>query len=450
MSSPDQGRFLAANEARQALLTGGGFALAFGWAWSGALREACFAEILSGSLFSGQGASLFFGTMILVFLVGGFAGARVPSSLSTLSTLSAPLTHGAAVLPLLALLIPGDGKLPAAAIGLGFAGGLAGLYWGARLIRLPAKLAGVSLVMAGGLLTALAGLRQMLPAAAPSMLLAVLPIASLLAWLAARRLAAPPTGVMKLPAKTAVALVLAFVALGALFSAEGYAPPLPWRQCGLEALGTLAFIAVAERVPGRAFLRSALALPFALLPLAALWPAVFALALHLATGALLGLAVMRLARRDPEEPGGAALAGRALLALFLALNAGFFLGARAALPWENAGLALLLLACLAPILLLSLPERVVAEPEQAPAPENDTPEPSTPEFPDLGLTRAEQRVSTFLAQGLSNTAISNALGSAPATVRVHLRSIHKKMKTNNREELVERLQTAFGNRPLPL
>ncbi len=58
-------------------------------------------------------------------------------------------------------------------------------------------------------------------------------------------------------------------------------------------------------------------------------------------------------------------------------------------------------------------------------------------FPQPLLTAAEQRVLRLINDGYSNSAISDALEIAPATTRVHLRNIHRKLGTHSREELKE-------------
>lgn len=428
--SAGQGRFPAGGPARIAAFAGCGFALAFGWVWSGALRDVWLADVLTGTLFSGQGATMFFAALLAVFLAGGAIGTlaggarqkRVPAWAFPV------FAHGAALLPPgLSLLAPGgtDGV----AAGLGLAGGLTGLYWGTILLRLPPALAGLALAVAGLVIAGLAGLTEAVaPAARPWSALVLPPlcagVALLLAWRPAFRAKAGRAGdgretaaPARLPGKTAVALALACAGLGALFSAGGYAAPAPWLQAALEAAGTLlVLIPFFTSRPGgsipeclRLFsaLGFSLALPLALLPLTPLWPPAFSLALHFGTGALLASAVMRLAGGGPPggiagpggslvslpnslpvslpdrlpesaadnwpdtvsgraagaypagRAGGGGLAGYALAALPVALNAGFYAGSRVGLVWEreNAGLAALIFACLLLLFPLTLPAR---------------------------------------------------------------------------------------------
>ena len=395
-----QSRLFSKDEMRQALLAGCGFALAFGWVWSGALRDLWLAEALTGTLFSGQGTTVFFATLLAVFLAGGVIGSIGGSVGASMRWSRRPawlfpfLAHGAAVLPLCAsVFIPGEAGRIAVAASLGLAGGLAGLYWGSVLLRLTPAAAGLALAVAGLLITGLAALTEAVSPASQSWPFLAVPvicagIALLLAWPLAvrpkgetgdRQTDASPA---RPPWKTAVALALSIGVLGALFSAEGYAAPAPWLQAGLEATGTLSALALCLVLQKHGFFRerpplfSALALPLAsslaMLPLALLWPAAFSWALHFATGALLAVAVMQLAGRCPAGHGAASssigssgLAGYALAALPVALNAGFYAGSRAALLWSraNTGLAALVFLCLVVLFWLARPARERAERE---------------------------------------------------------------------------------------
>jgi DNA-binding CsgD family transcriptional regulator len=55
------------------------------------------------------------------------------------------------------------------------------------------------------------------------------------------------------------------------------------------------------------------------------------------------------------------------------------------------------------------------------------------------LSRQEIRVALFVAQGLSNEEISRQLNITGNTLRTHLRSIHKKMGSSSRKELLDLL-----------
>lgn len=432
---------------RQALSVGGAFALAFGWVWSGALRELWFADILSGTLFSWQGGTLFFATLLAVFL----AGALVKSAFFRIQPkIFILLAQLAALLPLgLALVLPGAAHSPLLPACLGLAGGLAGLYWGAALLKLPSALFAAALGITG--LAALTELLNMLALTPPPFVLQAtcsllaLPLALSLSSRSARTAAREPDGALppeqnKFFGKTVAALLLAFATLGALFSAEGYAPPGLLPQCGLEAAGVLLALCLphGHKWPRSRFAALALplALPFALLPLAGSKPAIFSCSLPLASGTLLAAAVLELARaaQRREQP-PSALAARALIAIFLALNLGFYVGARApfALPWANAALALLALASLAALFFLCRPPFAAATPKNQEAADADTAD-------AFGLTPAERRIAALLRQEYSNAAISETLDIAQATTRVHLRSIHKKMNTASRSELTERLR----------
>ncbi|SBW10530.1 membrane hypothetical protein [uncultured delta proteobacterium] len=380
-----QHRVFSGGEARIAALIGCGFALAFGWVWSGALRDLWLADALTDTLFSGHGTTVFFAVLLAVFLTGGVIGSvaggarpnRVPAWAFPV------LAHGAALLPLgVSLLASGEPGGVATAASLGLAGGLAGLYWASVLLRLTPAAAGTALAVAGLGIAGLAGLTEALSPATQSWpFSAVSPvcagIALLIAWLLALRTKGE-TGnkqtearIARLPKKTAAALALSIAVLGALFSAEGYAAPTPWLQAGLEAAGTLSALApyfimqkrgaFRERPPLFSSLALPLALALAMIPLALLWPAAFSWALHLATGALLAAAAMQLAVRSPasrdaapRRAGNPGLSSYALAMLPVALNAGFFAGSRAALLWrrENTGLAALVFICLAALFAL--------------------------------------------------------------------------------------------------
>jgi DNA-binding CsgD family transcriptional regulator len=63
-----------------------------------------------------------------------------------------------------------------------------------------------------------------------------------------------------------------------------------------------------------------------------------------------------------------------------------------------------------------------------------------------GLTRAEARVASFLAQGETVRAISILLGVGRATVKSHLQQVLWKTGTHRQAELVCRLLTPFATR----
>ena len=386
---PEQHRLFSAKKTARALASGCGFALAFGWVWSGALRGLLFSNFLTGSLFSGQGTSIFFAMLMAVFLLGGIpqftSGITVSGTGAGRMRLPAwvfPLAaHGAALLPLCAFhLFPGTEGIPAVAACLGLAGGLAGLYWGAALLRLSPNAAGMALAVAAlgitGLALSVTRLADVLPVEMPFPApLALLPGCAFIALCMAWGLASRPTppecseeeGPLpgQRPGRTAAAMFLAVAALGMLFSADGYTAPATLTQCGLEAGGVLLALAIF-RVPqgqGNGSRRigffASLALPPAfsltLLPLATLWMPVFSWTLHLVTGMLLAVSLMALAGSGRTKGGTRTLAGRVLAALLAALNAGYYAGARATLIWDrdNAGLAALLCACLAALFALS-------------------------------------------------------------------------------------------------
>ncbi len=76
------------------------------------------------------------------------------------------------------------------------------------------------------------------------------------------------------------------------------------------------------------------------------------------------------------------------------------------------------------------------------SPSNDPP--ARPHGPHL-LTATELRIANFLPDGTGNKAIALALGVAENTVKVHLRSIQKKLGTKNRTQvaiLMDRMRRA--------
>ena len=57
----------------------------------------------------------------------------------------------------------------------------------------------------------------------------------------------------------------------------------------------------------------------------------------------------------------------------------------------------------------------------------------------FGLTPAECRIATLLAEGLSLKQIAQAQGTQPETVRKQLQSIYQKTSTNRQPELIRLL-----------
>lgn len=65
----------------------------------------------------------------------------------------------------------------------------------------------------------------------------------------------------------------------------------------------------------------------------------------------------------------------------------------------------------------------------------------------LGLTAREWQVLEYMDRGLSTAQIGEALGIAPASVRVHIHGIVKKLEAGSREEALERFRAMGGTAP---
>lgn len=65
-----------------------------------------------------------------------------------------------------------------------------------------------------------------------------------------------------------------------------------------------------------------------------------------------------------------------------------------------------------------------------------------------GLSRAEYRICALIREGLSATAIAEALSLSEATVRSHLRSVYAKTGTSGHASLLHKLTTASVTQPV--
>lgn len=486
-------RLFTIPEPRRVALVGLGFALGFGWAWSGSLRELWLAGVLSGGLFSVQGTSAFFAALAMALLCAALGTGRLLSRLAR-HPLAMPGTAFSLALCAAALQLSGaSALLPGVAMGL--AAGLSGLFWVTALLGLPAPGAVLALALAG-LFTAILAVLDVLPGLfsqfdleqiarfrpllVPACLLAALPLAL---WVLREAKPTPPSVLEPASASESAFIIpqsakepgirlwglpalAAFFALGALYAV---AEPVPfggiWLPCGLEALGAalaLPLCLMTEKrrepqyVPGLGFagalLFCAASLPaFSSQPwLARLWPS-------LLDGFLQGLAAAFLAQSTRASGNLVRPAGYALLLLLLTVNAGFFAGARAALWWhdERTGPAGLTTLCLAVALFplfrtwrqarqkaRQTAEAAVRDAALTAASATPAPEPAPFSEAELQalfttweLTPKEKAVAALIRTGLSNPEIAASAGIAENTLRIHLKSLYRKSGATGRDDL---------------
>ena len=480
--------FIANPARREAVVTGPGFALAFGWLWYGPLRDAWLADTLTGTLFSGRGATAFFTALALTLLCGGLGAGKLGDSFAG-QRRGAILAHGAALSATLcaALLSFFGGASPGwpgilAGAALGFAGGIGGAYWTAALLRLTSPAAAWALGIAA--LTA-AGLYGLGAVVAPSVLTALPPACVLAALLLSLFPVRPPQNPAEssAPEQTTplaeetpkptkfLFLLAAFFALGVLLSAlDSQNTPPSWAQCPLEGAGALAaglFCAAClkrpettEETPLRFWhwpFAATLLLPLALLAFSPR-PQLFGVGLLFCSGLAQGLAVAFLALQVRKAGRNALRAACfSLLGLLVIINAGFYAGARAALMWNTGylGLAVLVLPCIGLLFLLPWHARrkvrLATEAEKSitesqslngtAAPESTPTRETDPQllFTAWELTPREKAVAALVRSGLSNPEIANSAGISENTVRIHLKNLYRKSGCSSREELLEKL-----------
>ena len=202
---------------REALYTGLGFALGFGWLWFPALQGFWLPEFLWGGVFDGGGTSLFCALLLAGFFGAGlwgrgtrflrgtrlfrfFAGNNAPADSNGDSGAgdlrASRLFHWAhaAAFALVAVSLlppaPASGvRLYLPVIAMALAALFQGLFWGGAVLALPPRLAAVSFVVAAFTATAFCGLVSLVPSdSGPGRAVALL-LAVLAAWAAAYALA---------------------------------------------------------------------------------------------------------------------------------------------------------------------------------------------------------------------------------------------------------------------
>lgn len=202
---------------REALSTGLGFALGFGWLWFPALQGFWLPEFLWGGVFGGGGTSFFCvllpagffgvglwggGTRFLrgIRLFRFFAGNNAPADSNgdnDAGDLRASRlfhwVHTAALALMAASLLPpaptSGVMLYLPVIAMALAALLQGLFWGGAVLALPSRLAAASFVVAASAAAVFSGLVSFLPSGSGHGRTIVLLLAVLMAWAAAYALA---------------------------------------------------------------------------------------------------------------------------------------------------------------------------------------------------------------------------------------------------------------------
>jgi DNA-binding CsgD family transcriptional regulator len=75
---------------------------------------------------------------------------------------------------------------------------------------------------------------------------------------------------------------------------------------------------------------------------------------------------------------------------------------------------------------------------------NETPDPDTPGHDELGLTRREQEVLAWVAQGKTNAEVAEILWVTPSTVRKHLENVYEKLGVHSRTAAATRFLGGLG------
>ncbi|SBW10538.1 membrane hypothetical protein [uncultured delta proteobacterium] len=460
---------LTRQEVRRACVTGLGFALAMGWIWFPGMQILCPPLLRTVAPPMGEGAMLFLATLSLGYPLLGL-GAGIISG-----RLSPHLLH-AATLPFIFILVYQAAPSPSFTLLFALLAGLAsvcaGLYWLTAMFAHRPACAGLSFAVSG---FAAAGISLVAAYQPPDSLRYVLPLLIAAAWpLALLRPESPPRekrlGTVSPSGMPDIwFLIPAMFLMGFLekLLLAGNGPAGPALLCLCSALGGAAALFLTQTTPAmRGWKSVCLALLLPIPGLMAGWGAAFSQA---ATGMVSALVVMELSvyfdriRTSRIIATGVAAGGIAML-----FNLGYAVGdgVIAAMPETDL---VTVLVCLVASGVAAFLGTVLAHRQPIPVAESFVPPPvpaggqadfaspsgyatnsgsdypaqDAPEAPDIvdsGLTATEQRIAELLRQGHTNAGISDELGIALTTTRVHLRSIHKKMATGSREELVGRLR----------
>ncbi len=455
------------------LLVGAGLALGLGWLWFPWLAAVWQPHVAWGRVGSGGGGTALLLLLALGFPLGAAAAGRLVAGAEGNGRLPAllrrharRLCHGAAFLVLLLSLffslggpavLPGLWPyliVPAAAA----AYVVVGVYWGGRLVVLPAAMAPAAWCVAVLVATAMGWTISFLP---PRNQFIVYPLGIVVAWVLAESLArlekSRPNG-RKQPAPQVPesesgppgiwpGLALLFAAVGYAGGLHAGAPAVsPAWLLGLPFGLGACLPAVVAGISGHRHERALLASAALCVPAAALFlffrPFAANAVLAAAEGFLSGAALIPLAGAVDRKR-AVRRAGLALGACVLLMNLGCWLGGMLA---ARATLALAILPALAGGLLLLLPLAALFLRERrqgAPGGNNPAPASASAGQTEPSPTRAnpfteeEQRLVALLSMpDLSNQDIADRLFISRDTVRYHLKKLYAKTNTANRAELV--------------